>query len=38
MRKAISIVLAGLLLVLPAEQVLAQVVQQGAVSLQLKWL
>ena len=34
MRKAISVVLAALLLILPVEQVLAQAVQQGAVSVQ----
>ena len=34
MRKAISIVLAGLLLMLPVEQVLAQAVQQESVSVQ----
>ena len=34
MRKAISIVLAGLLVLLPVEQVLAQAVQQEAVSVQ----
>ena len=34
MRKAISIVLAGLLLVLPVEQVFAQAVQQKGVSVQ----
>ena len=31
MRQALSIVLAGLLFVLPAEQVLAQAVQQGTI-------
>ena len=34
MRKGISIILAGLLLILPVEQVLAQAVQQQAVSVQ----
>ena len=34
MRKAISVVLAGLLVILPVEQVLAQAVQQEAVSVQ----
>ena len=34
MRKATSIVLTGLLLILPVEQVLAQAVQQEAVSVQ----
>jgi len=34
MRKALSIVLAGLLMILPVEQVLAQAVQQEAVSVQ----
>ena len=34
MRVALSIVLAGLLLILPVEQVLAQAVQQEAVSVQ----
>ena len=34
MRKAISVVLAALLIILPVEQVLAQAVQQEAISLQ----